>query len=404
MKILYLNQLYSPHVAGGSEICLQEEAQGMRARGHDVAVLATGPESEAPLSVSYVNGVKVIRARTNNVYWHYEKDRRTFIQRKSWHIKDSYNAPMAAVVESVIDAETPDVVAVHTLPGWSAAAWQAIAGKRVPIVQVLHDLYHLCPTTQMFKDGKVCERRCVSCRLLRVRSRNASNVVSAVVGVSQFVLNKHLAEGYFEKTPIKRVVFNARSLNVNVARREPSGSGSSSVRFGFIGTLSAAKGIELLLSEFAGKLPGATLSIAGRGDPAYVEELRRKYESETVRFLGYTKPGDFFASIDVLVVPSLWNDTYPGVAVESCIYGVPVIGSARGGIPEIVIDKLSGLIFEPTREGALLDAMRYFVEFPDRAGQMGAAAQESSKAMTNINGWLDVYENLYTDLMEATVG
>jgi glycosyltransferase involved in cell wall biosynthesis len=402
MKIFYLNQLYSPHVAGGSEICLQEEAEGMRARGHDVVILATGPEPG--LSVDHVNGVKVIRAGTNNVYWHYRKEQRSFIQGKTWHIKDSYNAAMATIVESVLDAETPDLVAVHTLPGWSAAAWQAIASRNVPIVQVLHDLYHLCPTTQMFRDGEVCEQRCMSCRLLRRRSRRASNAVSAVIGVSQFVLNKHLSAGFFDKASVRKVVFNARSLKAEVLRREPRQGGSSIVRFGFIGTLSPAKGIELLLSEFACKLPGATLSIAGRGDPAYVEALKRKYESDTVRFLGYAKPGEFFSSIDVLVVPSLWNDTYPGVAVESCIYGVPVIGSARGGIPEIITDKLTGLIFEPTCEGALLEAMKHFVGFPKQAEKMGAAAQESSRAMVDIKGWLDTYENLYTDLLEARIG
>lgn len=402
MKIIYLNQLYSPHVAGGSEICLQEEAEGMRARGHDVVVLATGPETG--LRVDHVNGVKVIRAGTNNVYWHYKKEQRSFIQGKTWHIKDSYNASMATIVESVLDAEAPDLVAVHTLPGWSAAAWQAIAGRNLPIVQILHDLYHLCPTTQMFKNGEVCKRRCMSCRLLRVRSRSASNAVSAVIGVSQFVLNKHLSAGFFEEASIKKVVFNARSLKAEVARREPLQGRSPIVRFGFIGTLSPAKGVELLLSEFAGKLPGATLSIAGRGDPAYVEALKRRYEGDTVRFLGYAKPADFFSSIDVLVVPSLWNDTYPGVAVESCIYGVPVIGSARGGIPEIITDKLTGLIFEPTREGALLEAMKHFVDFPKQAEKMGAAALESSRAMVDIKGWLDTYENLYTDLLEAAVG
>ncbi|SFU24817.1 glycosyltransferase family 4 protein [Paraburkholderia aspalathi] len=402
MKIFYLNQLYSPHVAGGSEICLQEEAQGMLARGHEVTVLATGPTPG--IAIDHVNGVKVIRAGTNNVYWHYKKEQRSFVQGKTWHIKDSYNASMAAIVETVLDTEAPDLVAVHTLPGWSAAAWQAIANKNIPIVQVLHDLYHLCPTTQMFKGGEVCEQRCVSCRLLRVRSRSASSVVSAVVGVSRFVLDKHLSAGFFSNASIRKVVFNARSLTGEDVISTSEACTSSDVRFGFIGTLSQAKGLEFLLNEFSGKLPGATLSIAGRGDPAYVDPLKKKYESESIRFLGYVKPSDFFASIDVLVVPSLWNDTYPGVVVESHIYGVPVIGSARGGIPEIITEKVTGLIFEPTEDGALLKAMKHFVDATEQIKKMGAAAKESSRAMVDIKSWLDTYENIYMNLLEATVG
>ncbi|QCQ20831.1 glycosyltransferase [Desulfoglaeba alkanexedens] len=102
----------------------------------------------------------------------------------------------------VLEIERPDVVSIHNLPGWSAAAWTTIAEKGIPSVQVLHDSYAICPKSTMYREGSGnCARQCISCRLLRLPHRRLSRRVSAVVRFSRYILygyagdHNNVAEG-----------------------------------------------------------------------------------------------------------------------------------------------------------------------------------------------------------------
>jgi len=72
----------------------------------------------------------------------------------------------------------------------------------------------------------------------------------------------------------------------------------------------------------------------------WVEALARRYGvGQGVRFLGRLPEGEYFrliAGAGATVLPSVWPEPLPTVAVESVSLGVPVVGSGLGGIPEIV--------------------------------------------------------------------
>ena len=72
----------------------------------------------------------------------------------------------------------------------------------------------------------------------------------------------------------------------------------------------------------------------------WVEALARRYGvGQGARFLEKLPEGDYFrlmAGAGATVLPSVWPEPLPTVAVESVSLGVPVVGSGLGGIPEIV--------------------------------------------------------------------
>jgi glycosyltransferase involved in cell wall biosynthesis len=72
----------------------------------------------------------------------------------------------------------------------------------------------------------------------------------------------------------------------------------------------------------------------------WVEALARRYGvGQGVRFLGRLPEGEYFrlmAGAGATVLPSVWPEPLPTVAIESVSLGVPVVGSRLGGIPEIV--------------------------------------------------------------------
>jgi glycosyltransferase involved in cell wall biosynthesis len=76
-----------------------------------------------------------------------------------------------------------------------------------------------------------------------------------------------------------------------------------------------------------------------------------------------------------VVVPSLWNENFPYVIFQAFAAGKPVIGSLRGGIPELVGDE-RGLLFDPDNVEELADCMKRLWEGEDECKRMGMKAHE----------------------------
>jgi len=134
------------------------------------------------------------------------------------------------------------------------------------------------------------------------------------------------------------------------------------IKFGYMGHLSYHKGIEFLLEVFK-DIGTDELHIFGRGiTEEYEKYLKEKYESENINFYGYKNTEEAFNIIDVLIVPSLCHDVLPRVIYEAYSFGAPVIGSDRGGIPEIIDTGKTGFIFKAGSEGQLLRSIDIFKE------------------------------------------
>lgn len=400
MKILFINNLYAPYVIGGAERVLQTLAEGLAARGHAVSVLTTG--SEAGLHEDTINGVRIFRAGVRNLYGlAAARTRPPAWKRALWHLIDVYNPLMKRVVLDVLQAVKPDVVNAHNLSSFSVSAWDAIRDAGMPVVQVLHDQYLLCPRSVMFRDNHVCGRQCASCRAMRYFHLGRSNQVNAVVGVSTFVLDHHVQHGYFQASHIERLVIHNAHGNpsaLSVPRRQPDGI----VRFGFIGNLAQNKGIELLLRVFrqAGR-DDWQLHIAGKGHAGYETYLRETYAASNVIFHGFAKPDDFYSGIDILVAPSSCNDSLATVVFEAMSFGVPVIGSRRGGMPEMIEDGVNGLLFDPDVPEELHASMLKMACDLRLQDSASLAARKAARYFLDFDRFLSSYERLFRGLCQA---
>lgn len=393
MKVLIVSSLYAPDVGGGAEIILKEHVNALKQQGVEVSVLSIG--SNSGLIKDEVEGVRVWRAGIKNLYFHHSLTRPKGWQRMLWHTRDVYNPFMKSYVRQVVEIERPDLASCHNVTGWSVAAWDALTECGVPIVQVLHDQYLLCPRSTMFRDNAPCSRQCLRCRMMRLPHASKSNQVRAVVGVSRFILDKLLRHGYFRDTPIKEFIHNARKFPFNPASL-PHRDDDGTLVFGFIGNLAPNKGVESLFDAFTGTTaPNWRLLVAGTGMVDYDLMLRSRYTDHRICFLGYCNPEDFFTNVDVTVVPSLWEDTFPGVVFESMLFGVPVIGSQRGGIPEMITSGVTGLLFEPDQQNSLVNAMRKMEKNICQFRESRIAITEQAVSFKDQGRWTDKWLNVY---------
>jgi glycosyltransferase involved in cell wall biosynthesis len=153
----------------------------------------------------------------------------------------------------------------------------------------------------------------------------------------------------------------------------------------FAGRLGPQKAVGVLLEALAG-VSGTTLLVAGDGPE------RRPLEKQTselgldgrVRFLG-SVPREtvlrLFRAADASVLPSAWEN-FPHTVVEALAVGCPVIATAVGGVPEVVVDGENGLLVEPRDASALASAIRRFFGDPELRARLAGAAARSVEGYT----------------------
>lgn len=393
MKIILINTLYSPYMVGGAERSVQFLAESLVKQGHEAVVLTTTDEKD---KVDYLNGVKVYYISLKNLYHPYINNRDKNINsalKPLWHAIDIYNPLMADKVEKIISAERPDLVHTNNIAGFSVAVWQVVKKLRLPLVHTLRDYYLMCSRKYiMFHNGKNCNQPCVDCKAYSIAKRQVSNSVDAVIGISQFILDHHLNFNYFSEASCQKVIYNSYQATASPHTE------SSRLRLGYLGRIEKPKGFDFLLQALL-KLNHQDweLKIGGRVTDEKKADLRSRYPLPNVSYLGFIKPEDFFSQIDVLIVPSLWQEPLGRIVLEAYAYGVPVIGSNRGGIPEIIDSGSTGFVFNPECEESLLEIIKKFLDNRDLCVQMRKNALNKSQIFSPtaiFNQYIEIYGQL----------
>ncbi len=164
------------------------------------------------------------------------------------------------------------------------------------------------------------------------------------------------------------------------AKRDLGLSGKTLV--GFVGRLSADKGISHLLQALAA-MPASHAApvhavIVGDGEHrgAIESEARALGLIDRVHFLGNRRDTPLlYTAFDVFVLPSR-REGFPMVLLEAMACGLPVIATRVGDIDRIIEHGVSGLVVEPADTAALQQALQTVLAEPDRAQRMGTAARE----------------------------
>lgn len=144
-----------------------------------------------------------------------------------------------------------------------------------------------------------------------------------------------------------------------------------------VGRVERAKGQDLVV-EALGAGPGAGVAFAGREDPAFGEELRRRAAAggigERIRFLGEVSdlPRKLVA-FDLLIQSSRF-EAFPRAVLEGMAAGLPVIATDVGGTREALGDK-AGILVPPGDAAALRGALARWTAEPDGASRTGEAGR-----------------------------
>ena len=324
-----------------------------------------------------------------------------------------YSPSAYKFIAGIIKREKPDVVHVHNLyPLFSPSVLVACRKFDIPVVMTCHNYRLTCPTSIHLQNGEVCEL-CVGgheywCVLKNCRGnifesiafalRNAvarkfrlfHENVTLFIALTEFANNCLVNAGFPEEQIV--VVPNMIS-NPNSAIDPSSGRYAA-----FAGLMTPQKGVFTLLAA-AARLPEISVRIAGDGP--ILNELFGK-APDNVEFAGFLdtqKMAAFYRNARFLVLPSKWFEVCPMVIIEAMSNGLPVIASRIGGIPEIVEDGVTGVLFEPGNSEDLAEKMKLLWENPELCRQMGTAGRK--KAIREYGE--DVYYRRLMDVYQRAI-
>ncbi len=397
MKIAIINTLYYPYQVGGAEKSVQLLTEGLLRAGQDVFVISLDKPGEL-LRHEIINGVKVYRVPLQNLYWPFDNFRRrpNAIFRVIWHCLNIHNKRMGNIVYKILQEEQPDVVHTHNLIGFSTVIWSVAKSLGFPLLHTLRDYSLICPKATMYKKGQNCSAPCRTCNLFSITKRLSSKEVDLVVGISRFILDRHIKFGFFPQSE-RDFIYNPVSKTSWVLSNRLKNENNFCL--GFLGRLDPSKGVEDLIQAVGAlqKEMPIKLFIAGSGDNKYEKMLREKVEGLPVKFLGYVVPEDLFRLVHCLVVPSRWHEPFSRVIIEAYAFGIPVIGANRGGIPEIVDEGKTGWLYDPDVPGDLERNIKEAFASRDKIDKISYHGQEKAKNYTiekHVQKYLACYSKI----------
>jgi glycosyltransferase involved in cell wall biosynthesis len=276
-------------------------------------------------------------------------------------------------MRSFVARDRHDLAHVHNIYHQLSPAVLAPLHQRMPVVMTVHDYKLVCPVYTLMSNGEVCER-CIEAGSFMPafthRCNRGSASGSALValetaihhklglykaGVDIFVapsefLRKQLVRGGY---PPERVVTIPNFPEVAEAPGNLRGGA-----FLYVGRLSSEKGVDVLLKAAAGTQ--LEVRIAGEG-PARAElESLADDLRVSATFLGHvdrTQVAVEMAGSRAVVLPARWHENCPLSVIEAMWSGTPVIASNLGGIPELIRDRVDGLVIPHDDPAALKEAM-----------------------------------------------
>jgi glycosyltransferase involved in cell wall biosynthesis len=400
MRILCVNSYINEF--GGAELSALNLASGLADRNHEVHFLAESTASSPAAERLFNTSIK----------FHYRSFFRPYpINKKGgpflkaiWHLLDLADPRHTRTFDEVCHQIAPDLIVLHAIDGIGLNVWRAIRQRDTPCIQVLHDLSIICLNKSRYRNGRQCRGLCLPCRaqkLIRMRWIDRAKNFS-FVSPSRAVLSEVDRYADLSQWP-RQVIPNANRFLV----KNRTWSASSRARLLYLGRLDALKGVDQLLrcAHEARKRVTFDLDVLGNG--ALEQTLRDQYAScRWIKFHGRVDQetiAEYMAEATALLVPSLWLENFPGVAVHALFAGLPIIASDIGGLPEIVIDGETGKLVPPRDEGAWTNEIIHIVKDKQRVVAWSAACLDAASAFAVMRS-LDAYELLMHELLRRTDG
>jgi glycosyltransferase involved in cell wall biosynthesis/ubiquinone/menaquinone biosynthesis C-methylase UbiE len=361
MRILQIAHGVYPYSNAGVEIYTHALSQELIRRGHDVLVAA---------HCSYQRELtKRVDVPVRELPW--PKDHR-------WgdDVPKKSRMELISALQNIIQEFNPSVIHVQHLIniGWENLA--ELQRLNTPFILSLPDYWYLCRGIQRRCQGSLlaCTRDCLKIhparphRFLyeyfqnRQRLKRSAGLLNTIAG-PLVSISRRTAEIY-ESAGIEsgRIVVQPWGIKPFTLQRNTGTKDQGQIRFGYIGSVIKPKGVDVLIRAFLKLSDNSSLYVFGNGEPSLLQELQDIAAGSKVFFCGAYDHSDIpriLSKVDVIIVPSVWEEVYGLVVQEAFAAKKIVIASAVGGLKERIYNGVNGFLFPPGDHDILASQMSH---------------------------------------------
>jgi glycosyltransferase involved in cell wall biosynthesis len=390
MKILLVHNTYQQ--AGGEDVVFEQERELLKRHGHQV--------------LTYV--------RSNHELETHSAARRVSMLKSIVSADDSNRE-----IREILHAERPEIVHVHnTFLMISPSIFAVCQEERVPVLQTLHNYRLSCPAASFYREGSVCEE-CSEHSLLRSiqhgcyrDSRISTAAVALMLQVHRMKRTwQDSVNGYLALTDFARDKFIENGIPPEKIHVKPNfvypdpGERSAPGNFAlFAGRLSEEKGLSTLLAAWSRLAKPIPLEIVGDGPlRAELEAQSEKLGLQQVNFRGRLslhETRSLMKQAALLIVPSLWYETFSLNIAEAFACGTPVLCSRLGAMRENVADQRTGLHFTPGDATDLAEKVEWAWHHSRELAEMGKQARREYELRytpeVNYSQLMNIYSHTVT--------
>jgi glycosyltransferase involved in cell wall biosynthesis len=372
---LRVHALIDSLIAGGAEMLLTDFAVAARAADLEISVGCLSDRDGSRAAA---------RLRAQGIEPAYVRGGSLLDPATVWRVRQHLAARRPALVHTHLAyADALGGVAARTLG--------------IPVVSTVHVMEWPKAGRDRLRERLVaaCRRRCAS----------------RVITVSEAARREFLAGGWDHPRRVVTVhngIAATPCSDVGRRIRAELGMGSGDLVIGMIGVLRGGKGHELAagaVSSLLDRFPHVRLLVVGDGPlRAHVQRLLEPLGHAALS-LGHRD--DVMAvldAVDVLVHPSS-VDAFPTVLLEAMAAGVPVVASAVGGVPEIVVHDRTGLLLEaPVNTERLADELARLVADGELRRRLGSGGRARFEERFTAETWARRMRVLYQSVLSEAPG
>ncbi len=342
---------YPPYHIGGDAVHVKYLAEELVKRGHEVHVLHS-------IDAYNVKRKKLTEpTETNGVYIHSVKTHLNYTSYASYILG---NSPYAnKQFENIVKEIKPDVVHHHNI---SLLGYNLLKKRgNYRNFYTAHDYWLICQQNNLLKNrSQICHRE-ASCFLCALKCKNTPQIwrrfgrfESAIKDVDVMLAPSAYVTGVLSQSLGIEVITLPNFVPKPPDFLKPLGMSNF---FLYTGVWERHKGVQDLLEIYKEKVReiDATLVVVGTGSlNCKIREFVKKNNLlERVVILGkvdHCRLYQLLRAANALVIPSIWPENCPLIALEALSTGTPVIASKKGGLPEIIKKVDSSLIYKSKDE------------------------------------------------------